>query len=83
MTTRLIDCPSIVPDGLRAAAAATQAPEPDGSIGSWVNFSQLTEAGRLQENRDKLTLDQLYRRCAAENARINQVVRRRRFLGIF
>lgn len=82
ITTRLIDCPSIVPDTLRAGPEATAVPLPDGSAGGWVNFAQLTEAARLAENRDKQTVDQLYRRCAAENTRINTPPRRR-FLGIF
>ena len=84
VTTRLINCPEIVPDSLRAGPEATQAPTPlEALVGQWINFAQLTEAGRLQENRDKRTLDELYRRCAAENTRINQPVRRRRLFGIF
>lgn len=83
MTTRLIRCPNLIPSNLRTGPDATAAPLPTGSAGSWVDFGQHTEAGRLQENRDKRTLDQLYRRCDEENARINQPVRRHRFLGVF
>lgn len=83
ITTRLIDCPAIVPDTLRAGPEASAQALPGPTAGGWVNFGQLTEAARLGENRDKRTLDQLYRNCAAENARINAPEPRRRFLGIF
>lgn len=82
MTARLINCPEIVPDELRAGPEATAAALPDGSIGGLADFGQKTEAGRLQENRDKRSVDQLYARCHAENVRINTAPRRK-FLGIF
>lgn len=82
MTARLINCPEIVPDELRAGPEASAAAMPDGSIGGLADFGQQTEAGRLSENRDKRTVDQLYQRCHAENVRINTAPRRK-FLGIF
>jgi hypothetical protein len=80
---RLIDCPKLVDDQLRAAASATAAPEPDRGFGGWVNFGQQTEAGRLSENRDKRLVDRLYQRCHEENERINLAPERSRILGIF
>jgi hypothetical protein len=82
VNARLINCPTLISDELTAGAEATAVPLPDGTIGGLADFGQRTEAGRLSENRDKRTVDSIYRRCHAENVRINTPPRRK-ILGIF
>ena len=82
INARLINCPGLISEELRAGPEVTQAEEPDGTAGGWVNFGQETEAGRLSENRDKRTVVHITDTCHAENVRINTPPRRR-ILGIF
>lgn len=79
---RLINCPDLLPQVFRAAANATAVALPDGSVGGLADFAQRTEAGRIQENRDKLGAIDFFERCHAENVRLNTTPRRR-VLGIF
>jgi hypothetical protein len=67
---------------LRTGPEATAVPEPGPTAGGWVDFAQQTEGGRLQENRDKRTVDSIYQVCHRENVRINAPPRRKRFLGL-